>query len=131
MITPLKGKPIPKTPRYFGISPYRISRFLCDCSQNHLFCAIKVPYTPAIRGPALWSVACLFIDTSYRKKGVSKALRKAASGYTTPQGAELIEGYPVEPKSDKDIAPACSYPFYDEDKIDIAALKVNATDPKN
>ena len=56
-----------------------------------------------------WSVACLFIERSYRKKGVSTGLLIAASEYARSQGAELIEGYPVEPKSDKDIPPAFAW----------------------
>jgi GNAT superfamily N-acetyltransferase len=53
-----------------------------------------------------WSVACLFVDRDYRKKGVSTELLRAATEYAKSQGAELIEGYPVEPKSAKDIPPA-------------------------
>ena len=56
-----------------------------------------------------WSVACLFIEKSYRKKGVSTELLRAASEYSKSQGAELVEGYPVEPKSDKNIPPAFAW----------------------
>ena len=56
-----------------------------------------------------WSVACLFIEKSYRKKGVSTDLLRAASEYAKSQGAELLEGYPVEPKSDKNIPPAFAW----------------------
>jgi len=56
-----------------------------------------------------WSVACLFIHKEYRKKGVSTELLRAASEYAKSQGAELVEGYPVEPKSEKDIPPAFAW----------------------
>ena len=56
-----------------------------------------------------WSVSCLFIDKSFRKKGVSTALLKAATEYAKSQGAELVEGYPVEPKPEKDIPPAFAW----------------------
>ena len=56
-----------------------------------------------------WSVACLFVDRSYRKKGVSTELLRAATEYAKSQGAELVEGYPVEPKSEKDIPPAFAW----------------------
>ena len=56
-----------------------------------------------------WSVACLFVDRSYRKKGVSAELLRAAAEYAKSQGAELVEGYPVEPKSEKDIPPAFAW----------------------
>ena len=56
-----------------------------------------------------WSIACLFIEKTYRKKGVSTELLLAASEYAKSQGAELVEGYPVEPKSDKNIPPAFAW----------------------
>jgi GNAT superfamily N-acetyltransferase len=56
-----------------------------------------------------WSVACLFIEKSYRKRGVATELLRAATVYAKSQGADLIEGYPVEPKSDKDIPPAFAW----------------------
>ena len=56
-----------------------------------------------------WSVSCLFIKKSFRKKGVSTELLKAASEFAKLQGAEVIEGYPVEPKADKDIPPAFAW----------------------
>ena len=56
-----------------------------------------------------WSIACLFIEKSYRKKGVSTELLLAASEYAKSQGAELVEGYPVEPKSDENIPPAFAW----------------------
>jgi GNAT superfamily N-acetyltransferase len=56
-----------------------------------------------------WSVGCLFIDKSHRKKGVSIELLRAATAYAKSQGAELVEGYPVEPRSEKDIPPAFAW----------------------
>ena len=56
-----------------------------------------------------WSVACLFVDRSYRKKSVSTKLLRAATEHAKSQGAELVEGYPVEPKSEKDIPPAFAW----------------------
>jgi GNAT superfamily N-acetyltransferase len=56
-----------------------------------------------------WSVSCLFIDKSYRKKGVSTQLLRAATEHAKSQGAELVEGYPVEPKSEKDIPAAFAW----------------------
>jgi GNAT superfamily N-acetyltransferase len=47
----------------------------------------------------VWSVTCLFIARSFRKKGVSVRLLSAAADYAKREGAEIIEGYPVEPQS--------------------------------
>lgn len=56
-----------------------------------------------------WSIACLFIEKSYRKKGVSTALISAAGAHARSQGAELVEGYPVEPKPGKDVPAAFAW----------------------
>ena len=56
-----------------------------------------------------WSIACLFIEKAYRKKGVSTELLLAASEYAKSQGSELVEGYPVEPKSNRNIPPAFAW----------------------
>jgi GNAT superfamily N-acetyltransferase len=56
-----------------------------------------------------WSVACLFVAKSYRKEGVSVRLLRAAAQYAKSQGAEEVEGYPVEPKSQKDMPPAFAW----------------------
>lgn len=57
----------------------------------------------------VWSVSCLFIQKSHRKRGVSTALLKAAAEHANRNGATLIEGYPVEPKSGKDIPAAFAW----------------------
>ena len=83
------------------------------------WCAVA----PRVRYPALsrsrvlkpvddrpcWSVACLFIEKAFRKKGVSARLLIAAADYARSQGAELLEGYPVEPKPGKEIPPAFAW----------------------
>jgi GNAT superfamily N-acetyltransferase len=56
-----------------------------------------------------WSVACLFIDKKFRKMGASAELLRAAAEYARRQGAEVVEGYPVEPKPGKDIPPAFAW----------------------
>jgi len=56
-----------------------------------------------------WSIACLFINKAYRKQGVSTALLKAAVASAGDQGARLVEGYPVEPKADKDMPPVFAW----------------------
>lgn len=49
----------------------------------------------------VWSVSCFFIDKSYRRKGLSVPLLKAAVKYAASHGAKIVEGYPIEPKDDK------------------------------
>jgi len=49
----------------------------------------------------VWSIACFFISKNYRKQGISTELLKFAIDYCKKKGAEIVEGYPVEPKNDK------------------------------
>ncbi len=48
----------------------------------------------------VWSVTCFFIARPVRRKGVTLALLKAAVAYAAEHGATIVEGYPVEPKTD-------------------------------
>lgn len=47
---------------------------------------------------AVWSVSCFFIDRAFRKQGLSVRLLEAALDYAATQGAQIVEGYPVEPR---------------------------------
>lgn len=48
----------------------------------------------------VWSVSCLFVRKDRRKQGLSVQLLRAAVGHVKKQGGTVIEGYPVEPKTD-------------------------------
>jgi len=52
----------------------------------------------------VWSVVCFFVDRRYRQMGISRRLLEAAKEWARSQGAEILEGYPVEPA--KSPAPA-------------------------
>jgi GNAT superfamily N-acetyltransferase len=49
----------------------------------------------------VWSVSCLFVDRKHRNKGVSVRLLRAAVEHVKERGGRIVEGYPVEPKSDR------------------------------
>jgi GNAT superfamily N-acetyltransferase len=49
----------------------------------------------------IWSVVCFFVAKPYRNKGITVALLKAATEYVKKQGGRIVEGYPVEPKTEK------------------------------
>jgi GNAT superfamily N-acetyltransferase len=49
----------------------------------------------------VWSVSCLFVRKDQRRKGLSVQLLRAAVSHVQKQGGRIVEGYPVEPKSDK------------------------------
>jgi GNAT superfamily N-acetyltransferase len=46
----------------------------------------------------VWSVVCLFIAKPFRQKGVSVEMLKGAVEHAKRNGAEIVEGYPVQPK---------------------------------
>jgi GNAT superfamily N-acetyltransferase len=49
----------------------------------------------------VWSVVCLFVARKYRRKGISMRMLEAAVAHTRERGASIVEGYPVEPKSER------------------------------
>jgi len=44
---------------------------------------------------SVWAVTCLFTRVGYRKRGVSRALARAAVTFARERGARAIEGYPM------------------------------------
>ncbi|MDD5501992.1 MAG: GNAT family N-acetyltransferase [Candidatus Thermoplasmatota archaeon] len=47
----------------------------------------------------VWSITCFFIAKQFRRKGLSVKLINAAVEYAVKQGADIVEGYPTEPKT--------------------------------
>lgn len=45
----------------------------------------------------VWSVVCFFVDRSWRGKGVTVQLLKAAVEEVREQGGRIVEGYPIDP----------------------------------
>jgi GNAT superfamily N-acetyltransferase len=43
----------------------------------------------------VWAVTCLFTRSGYRKRGVSRALARAATDFARERGARAIEAYPI------------------------------------
>lgn len=48
----------------------------------------------------VWSVTCFFTSREYRRRGVTVKLLEAAVKHARAEGAECLEGYPVEPRKD-------------------------------
>jgi GNAT superfamily N-acetyltransferase len=49
----------------------------------------------------VWSVVCFFVRKGFRRKGVTVKLLRAAIDHAKRGGAKILEGYPVEPKTDR------------------------------
>jgi GNAT superfamily N-acetyltransferase len=54
---------------------------------------------PRIDDMPVWSVVCFFVDRRLRRRQVTFGLLRAALDYARSQGANVVEGYPVEPGS--------------------------------
>jgi GNAT superfamily N-acetyltransferase len=54
----------------------------------------------AVDDTPVWSVSCLFVRKSHRGRGVSVELLRAAVRFVAAQGGAVVEGYPIEPRSD-------------------------------
>lgn len=48
----------------------------------------------------VWSISCLFVLRSHRKRGLSVQLLRQAVELARKRGARIVEGYPVEPRQD-------------------------------
>ncbi len=49
----------------------------------------------------VWSVVCFFVERSYRRKDATVALLQGGIEFARQHGAKILEGYPVDPDSDK------------------------------
>ena len=48
----------------------------------------------------VWSITCFFVARPYRRRGLSVALLREAARHARRRGAQIVEGYPVEPRAD-------------------------------
>ncbi len=55
----------------------------------------------AVDDQPVWSISCLFVRRQYRRKGISAQLLRAAVEFAASRGAEVVEGYPVDPSMEK------------------------------
>jgi len=49
----------------------------------------------------VWSITCLFVKKSFRRRGLSVSLLRAAVDFAAKQGARIVEGYPTTPTMEK------------------------------
>ncbi len=61
----------------------------------------RSPTLARVDDKPVWSVTCFYIARSWRGKGVSEVLLKAAVAYARSRGARLVEGYPIDPPQGK------------------------------
>ena len=57
----------------------------------------RSPVTKRVDGAPVWSIVCFLIAKPHRRSGVARALLDAAVAYAAERGAEIVEGYPLDP----------------------------------
>lgn len=74
----------------------------CGVARRSDFTALeRSRVLKAVDDVPVWSVSCLFVKKSHRRQGVSVAILNAAVEFVARRGGQMVEGYPVEPKSDR------------------------------
>ena len=72
----------------------------CSIAPRETYAALeRYQALPRVDDAPVWSVVCFFVDRRVRRQGVTLGLLKAAVEYARSHGAEIVEGYPVEPGS--------------------------------
>lgn len=72
----------------------------CSIAPRRTYAALERSRTmPRIDDEPVWSVVCFFVDSRYRRQGLTLNLLNAAVDYASSEGARIVEGYPVEPSS--------------------------------
>ena len=70
----------------------------CSVGPRESYAALeRYRALPRVDREPVWSVVCFFVDSRYRKRGLTLRLLKAALDYAAAEGATIVEGYPVEP----------------------------------
>jgi len=70
----------------------------CSVAPRDSYAALeRYRALPRTDDAPVWSVVCFFVSARIRRIGATRGLLKAAVAYAAAQGAEIIEGYPVEP----------------------------------
>lgn len=52
----------------------------------------------------VWAVTCFMVRTGFRRRGISRALARAAVDYARERGAHALEGYPMVDRPNEEIA---------------------------
>ena len=85
-----------------GLLAYQGGRPVGWCAvapREHYGRLRRSPILRPIDDQAVWSIVCFFIDRRSRHQGVATALLRAAVRFAKERGAQIIEGYPIDPQA--------------------------------
>ena len=72
----------------------------CSVAPRETYAALeRSRILPRLDDSPVWSVVCFFIDRQFRQQGLTLGVLRAAIEFARSQGAQIVEGYPVEPGS--------------------------------
>jgi len=83
-----------------GVLAYRVSEPVGWCSIALRETYARLEHSTTLKrldDQPVWSVVCFFVSRSLRGQGLALKLLQAAVKYAAEQGAQIVEGYPVEP----------------------------------
>jgi GNAT superfamily N-acetyltransferase len=81
----------------------------CSVAPREVFSSLERSRTlKRVDDLPVWSVVCFYIARSYRRKGLMAELLRAAIDYAREHGAQIIEGYPIDPQHDN-LPPVSSF----------------------
>jgi len=71
----------------------------CSVGPREDFPALQRSRSRAAIDPQrVWSITCVYVARSHRRRHLSSKLIEAAVAFARSQGARIVEGYPVPPK---------------------------------
>ncbi|TDG00031.1 GNAT family N-acetyltransferase [Arthrobacter terricola] len=87
-----------------GVLAFRGDEVVGWCGVEPRQCYPRIERSQVLRaaGPAaradtgVWSVSCFVVAPGHRRSGVAAALLSAAVGHAFANGADVVEGYPVD-----------------------------------
>lgn len=82
-----------------GILAYHAGQVVgwCSVAPREQFGRLeRSPVLKRVDDLPVWSVVCFFVTKPYRRRGVMVSLLQAAVAYAKQQGAQVVEGYPVD-----------------------------------
>ena len=86
-----------------GVLAYRGGQAVGWCSVAPRESYIRVERSntlPRLDDQPVWTVICFYISPAARGEGLPLELLKGAAAYAFSQGAQIIEGYPIETQYD-------------------------------
>jgi GNAT superfamily N-acetyltransferase len=72
----------------------------CSVAPGEAFAARRSSRSPVFRpvdDTPVWSILCFFIHAKHRGTGIARTLLEAAIGFARARGAQVLEGYPLDP----------------------------------